>query len=353
MSEGTEAQNYGMVLRTLRNFTKEPIPMPVVTPKHVIIRIHTTGICGSDVHYWSHGRCGPFICNGPIVLGHESSGVITAVGEGVEHLKVGDRVAMEPGIPCKDCQHCREGRYNLCPDIRFFATPPVDGTLAGFILHPADYCFKLPDHVSFEEGALLEPLSVAVHACQRSRVTAGSHVLITGAGPIGLVCLLVSKALGATKIIVTDVTESRLQVATNLGATAVFNATDSDILAKLAEFAPITQTLECSGHETALTTAIRATSGGGTIASIGRSGKPTQDLPLFEAMDKEIDFIGSFRYRNSYAKALELVASGRVKVAELVTHHFTFDQCQEAFETAETGKGGAIKCCIRGIPEEK
>jgi len=311
-----------------------------------VIRVHTTGICGSDVHYWAHGRCGNFICNGPIVLGHESSGVVESVGPGVTNLKPGDRVAMEPGIPCRNCPHCLGGRYNLCPHIRFFATPPIDGTLAQFIEHPADFCFKMPEHMSFEEGALLEPLSVAVHACQRSGVTAGSHVLITGAGPIGLVCLLVSRALGATVVVITDMMENRLEVAKKLGATATFRANDPEILSKLGAFGLITQTLECSGSEPALTLAIKATTGGGVIASIGRSGKPTQDVPLFEAMDKEIDIIGSFRYRNTYAKALELVASGRVSVKELVTHHFTFEQSQKAFETAEVGAGGAIKCCI-------
>jgi len=342
----TEDKNWAMVLHELRSFKYETVPMPVAGPGRVAIRVHTTGICGSDVHYWAHGRCGPFVCDGPIVLGHESSGVVTSVGTGVEHLKPGDRVAMEPGIPCRICTQCSTGNYNLCPKIRFFATPPVDGTLAQFIEHPAEFCFKLPEHVSFEEGALLEPLSVAVHACQRSHITASSHVLITGAGPIGLVCLLVAQALGATVVILTDMMENRLEVAKKLGATATFKANDPDILKKIAETGPVSQSLECSGSEAALTLAIRATQPGGTIASIGRSGKPTQDIPLFEAMDKEIDFIGSFRYRNSYAKALELVASGKVNVKPLVTHHFTFQQCQEAFETAEAGSGGAIKCCI-------
>jgi len=320
--------------------------MPVPKEKNVIIRVHTTGICGSDVHYWAHGRCGPFVCDGPIVLGHESAGIVASVGSGVTNLSPGDRVAMEPGIPCKECTQCLGGRYNLCTDIRFFATPPVDGTLAYFIEHPANFCFKLPENMSFEEGALLEPLSVAVHACQRSGVTAGSHVLITGAGPIGLVSLIVSKAMGASQIILTDVMENRLEVARKIGATSTFNAADPDLLQKLQPHGPITQTIECSGSEFALVTAIKATGPGGTIVSVGRSGKPTQNIPLFEAMDKEIDIVGSFRYRNSYAKALELVASGRVSVKELVTHRFSLDQIQEAFETAESGKGGAIKCCI-------
>jgi len=284
-----------------------------------------------------------------LVLTHDYSdvaGIVVGVGPGVTSLKVGDRVAMEPGVPCRTCPQCSSGRYNLCPKIRFFAAPPYDGTLAQFVEHPQEFCFKLPDGVSFEEGALLEPLSVAVHACTRSAVGAASHVLITGSGPIGLVCLLVAKALGATTIIVTDMMENRLEVARKLGASHALKANDSELLAKISACGPITQTLECSGSEAALTTAIRATTPGGTIVSIGRSSKPTQDLPLFEAMDKEIDLIGSFRYRNTYAKALELVASGKVDVKPLVTHHFTFAQCQEAFETAELGKDGAIKCCI-------
>jgi len=342
----SEEKNWAMIMRELRTFSYEAVPMPEPKEGQVVIQIHTTGICGSDVHYWAHGRCGPFVCDGPIVLGHESSGIISKVGPGVQNLKPGDRVAMEPGVPCRVCTQCSAGRYNLCPKIRFFATPPIDGTLAQFVEHPAEFCFKLPDNVSFEEGALLEPLSVAVHACQRSHITAGSHVLITGAGPIGLVCLLVSKALGATVIILTDMMENRLEVATKLGATAVFKANDPDLVKKIEEMTSITQTLECSGSEAALTLAIRATGPGGTIASIGRSGKPTQDLPLFEAMDKEIDFIGSFRYRNSYGKALELVSTGQVNVKPLVTHHFSFKETQDAFETAEAGKGGAIKCCI-------
>eukprot|EP01127_Copromyxa_protea_P001688 TRINITY_DN11623_c0_g1_i1.p1 TRINITY_DN11623_c0_g1~~TRINITY_DN11623_c0_g1_i1.p1 ORF type:complete len:366 (-),score=78.64 TRINITY_DN11623_c0_g1_i1:57-1127(-) len=348
MAEGGE-KNMAMVLEELRSFTYKEVPKPVAGENNVVIRVHTTGICGSDVHYWAHGKCGPFVCCGPIVLGHESSGIVDSVGPGVKDLKVGDRVAMEPGVPCMACNLCLTGRYNLCPDITFFATPPYDGTLAQYIEHPARFCFKMPDHMSFEEGALLEPLSVAVHACQRSAITAGSRVLITGAGPIGLVCLLVSKALGATSIVLTDMMENRLEVAAKLGATATFKADDPELLAKIAAHGPITQTIECSGFESALTLAIRATTGGGTIASVGRSGKPSQDIPLFEAMDKEIDIIGSFRYRNTYPTALELVASGRVNVKPLVTHHFTHKQSQEAFETAEVGRGGAIKCCIHLI----
>jgi len=337
---------------TLRKFHFENRDVPKPKPRNVLLKIHTVGICGSDVHYWAHGRCGPFVMKSPIVLGHECSGIVVEVGQGVKNLKPGDRVAIEPGVPCQTCIYCRSGRYNLCPDVVFLATPPYDGSLATYIEHPATFCYKMPEHMSFEEGALLEPLSVGVQACRLSHVQAGSHVLITGAGPVGLVSLLVAKASGATKVIVVDLLENRLAVAKKIGADAVFVSTDPDILQKIAEHAPITQTLECSGSDAALTLAIRATSPGGKIMSIGRGVKPTQNIPLFEAADKEIDICGSFRYHDTYPTALELVASGKVNVKPLVTHHFSLDQCQQAFETAEGGKDGAIKVTIR-VQESK
>jgi len=285
--------------------------------------------------------------NAPLVLGHESSGIVVSVGEGVTHLAPGDRVAIEPGVPCRRCKHCRSGKYNLCPDVQFLATPPYDGSLSTYIEHPSDFCYKMPDHMTFEEGALVEPLSVAVHACGRGGIKAGSHVLITGAGPIGLVCLIVARASGATKIVVTDVMENRLQVAKDLGADLTLNATDPEIVDKIKAYGDITHTIECSGSEQALTLAIRATSPGGKILSIGRSPRPLQNIPLFEAADKEIDILGSFRYHDTYPIALELISSGQINVKPLVTHHFSFDQVGEAFEVAETGRDGAIKVTIQ------
>jgi L-iditol 2-dehydrogenase len=210
--------NEVVVLSQLRKFEFEKRPIPSAKPGNVVIKTHTVGICGSDVHYWAHGKCGPFEVSGPIVLGHETSGIVESVGAGVKNVKPGDRVAIEPGVPCRVCRHCRSGNYNLCPDVQFLATPPYDGSLAQYFEHAADFCYVMPDHMTFEEGALLEPLSVAVHACRRAGVQAGSHVLITGAGPIGLVVLLVAKASGATKIIVTDVMQNRLDVAKKIGS---------------------------------------------------------------------------------------------------------------------------------------
>jgi len=157
----------------------------------VLLAMDSVGICGSDVHYLAHGRIGDFVLTKPMIIGHESAGVVAKLGKKVTTLKVGDRVAIEPGVPCRKCDHCKQGKYNLCPGMVFCATPPYDGNLTRYYKHAADFCFKLPDHVTMEEGALLEPLSVGVHACKRAEVTLGSKVLILGAGPIGLVTLMV------------------------------------------------------------------------------------------------------------------------------------------------------------------
>jgi len=340
-------KNQAVVLNTVRKFDFESQPIPENPSENVLIKMHTVGICGSDVQYWEHGKCGPFEVNGPIVLGHESSGIVVSVGDNVKHIKIGDRVAIEPGVPCRICNNCRSGRYNLCPDVKFLATPPYNGSLSTYLSHPADYCFVMPDHMSFEEGALLEPLSVGVHACRRSGVKAGSHVLITGAGPIGLILLLVARASGATKIIVTDVMENRLEVAKRFGADVVLLANDPNVVDKIKGVSSsVTQTFECSGSESALVLAIRATSQGGKVVSIGRSSKPFQSVPLFEAADKEIDILGSFRYHDTYQQALELVASGQIDVKPLVTHRYSLSESQNAFEQAEKGSDGAIKIVI-------
>jgi len=234
----------------------------------------------------------------------------------------------------------------LCPDVEFLAKPPFDGSLAKFIEHAADFCYKMPDHMRFDEGALLEPLSVGVHACKRGGVVAGSHVLITGAGPIGMVCLLAARASGASHIIVTDVMQHRLEVASQLGADLIVNATDPNIDSILKEHR-ITHSFECSGAEPAINLCIRATSPGGRVMSIGRSAKPSMNIQFFDAADKELEIFGSFRYKDTYPIALELVASGQINVKPLVTHHFPLSEINTAFETAEEGRDGAIKVCIQ------
>jgi L-iditol 2-dehydrogenase len=281
-----------------------------------------------------------------MVLGHESSGVVEEVGSAVTHLKKGDRITLEPGVPCRMCQHCKEGRYNLCPDVQFMATPPVDGSMVNYYIHSADFCYKLPDHVSFEEGAMCEPLSVGIHACNRAGITIGSKVLITGSGPIGLMCMLAAKAAGATTVVIVDINEQRLKVAQQLGADATIVAT-ADVSAEIKAkgLGPIDVTIECSGAEPAIRTAIRSTKSGGVVVLVGL-GPAEIKLPIVDAAVREVDIRGIFRYANCYPKALALIASGKVDVKPLITHRYELKDVVEAFKTARDGTGGAIKVAV-------
>ncbi|KAK7486799.1 hypothetical protein BaRGS_00021946 [Batillaria attramentaria] len=316
----------------------EDKPVPEPGPGQVQLCMQQVGICGSDVHYWTHGEIGDFVVRAPMVLGHEASAVVSKLGPGVTSLKVGDRVAIEPGVPCRRCNYCKTGRYNLCLDMKFCATPPYDGNLARYYIHDADFCFKLPDHVSFEEGALLEPLSVGVHACNRGNVSLGSKVLICGAGPIGIVNLLTAKARGAAK--------SRLDFAKTMGADGVIKVTSRDpketaaqVEEVLGEKADIT--IECSGAPPSIRTAIYSTRSGGRVVLVGL-GPDTVELPVVNAAVREVDIVGIFRYVNCYPTALAMIASGKVNVKPMVTHRYSLEQALQAFEAAKRGEGVKI-----------
>ncbi|UYV69013.1 SORD [Cordylochernes scorpioides] len=344
--------------------------------------MHSVGICGSDVHYLRDGKLANFVVEGPMVLGHESSGTVVEVGPGVSHLKLGDRVAIEPGVPCRSCRLCKLGKYNLCPDVEFCATPPVDGTLTRYYRHAADFCFKLPDHVSYEEGALLEPLSVAVHACRRGAVSAGHYVLISGAGPIGLVNSLVARAMGAASVCIVedlclesftrlgrdiidiedlpmftiyvngaDICKEKLEFAKKLGIQHTVLVAPGDqpedttakVLAALGRNPDVS--IECCGAPSSVTLCLKATISGGCAVLVG-AGPKLQNLPVVEATMREVDVRGVLRYANCYQTALDLVASGAVDVKPLVTHRFKLEQAKDAFEAAKSGAGVKImiKC---------
>ncbi|XP_046474641.1 sorbitol dehydrogenase isoform X1 [Neodiprion pinetum] len=343
--------NLTAVLYKINDLRLEQTDIPEPKDDEVLLEMSCVGICGSDVHYLVNGRIGDFVVNSPMIIGHEAAGIVSKLGKNVKNLKVGDRVAIEPGVPCRVCEFCRSGRYNLCPEVIFCATPPVHGNLRRFYTHAADYCFKLPDHVSLEEGALLEPLSVGVHACQRAGITLGSKVLILGAGPIGLVTLLVAKSLGATKTVITDLVQTRLDVAKDFGADATLLVQRSDDEAALVKKVhdlfgcEPDKTVDASGAESSTRLALLATKSGGVAVLVGM-GPPEVKLPLVQALAREIDIKGVFRYVNCYPTALDLVASGKVNVKPLITHNYDIEQTHEAFETAKTGRGGAIKVMI-------
>jgi L-iditol 2-dehydrogenase len=341
-------ENIALVLHKIDDLRLEPFPINEPKDGEVLIEMQSVGICGSDVHYWKRGCIGDFVVRAPMVVGHESSGKVIKVGPNVKNLQEGDRVTIEPGVPCRRCDHCKTGRYNLCADVIFLATPPVHGSLARYHTHAADFCFKLPDHVTYEEGAFCEPLSVGVHACRRAGVTIGSNVLITGAGPIGLVSMLAAKAMGADSIIMIDISQSRLDFAKKLGANHVLLA-DSDsqktaeqVIATLGSMPNIS--IECSGAESSIQTTFYATVSGGVVVLVGL-GRPLASLPIVNAAVREIDIRGVFRYANCYPAALSLIATGRIDVKPMITHRYNINESVQAFEMAESGQ--AIKVMIQ------
>ncbi|KIY74255.1 GroES-like protein [Cylindrobasidium torrendii FP15055 ss-10] len=332
------------------HLVKKPKPSP--GPGQVLVHVRATGICGSDVHFWRHGAIGSMIVNSECGSGHESAGEIIEVGEGVNDWAVGDRVALEVGIPCSQpsCEPCRTGRYNGCPDVVFFSTPPYHGTLTRWHVHPAQWLHRLPENVSFEEGALCEPLAVALAGIDRANLRLGDPVLICGAGPIGLVSLLAARAAGAEPIVITDIFESRLAFAKTLvpGVRTVqiergLGPTEQAEKIKAAAGMDIKLTLECTGVESSIATASKF---GGQVFVIG-VGKSEQNFPFMHLSANEIDLKFQYRYADQYPKAIRLVAGGLVNLKPLVTHRFKLEDAVSAFHVAADPAQGAIKVQIQ------
>lgn len=291
-----------------------------------------------------------------MVLGHESSGVISAVGSKVTTLRVGDRVCMEPGVCCRRCPRCKEGQYNLCLEMKFAATPPYDGTLAKYYVLPEDFCHLLPAHVSLEEGALMEPLSVGVHIVRQGGVQSGQAVLVFGAGPVGLLCCAVAKAFGASKIVCVDVNEERLAFAKRYAATHTIVAQKEPAEAaaqRIIETAELglgaDVTIDATGAEPCIQTGIHATRAGGTYVQAG-NGKPDITFPIGILGNKELNVKGSFRYKEGdYKLSVDLVSSGRLSVKELISGRVAFEDAEKAFADVKASKGIKTLICGPGV----
>ncbi len=339
-------------MRGIDKMVIEEVPVPEAGEKQVLVQLEYVGICGSDVHYFHHGCCGAYKVDleKDFMLGHECAGTVVKTGPGVEHLKVGDRVALEPGITCGKCEFCKTGRYNLCPDVVFLATPPVQGCYEEYIAFPEDMCFKLPDHVSTKEGALIEPLSVGFHAANQGNVQVGDSVVILGAGCIGLVTLLACKARGAGKIIVSDLVDARLAKAKELGADLVINGSKANLLEeieKLTDGQGIDQVFETAGSPVTIAQTPFLVKRGGTITLVGLAAQEEITYNFAQIMAKEAEIKSVFRYRNIYPKAIAAVASGAIDVTGIVTHEYDLTQIQEAFDEAVNNKTDLVKAVIR------
>lgn len=343
-------KNRAAYMTELNKMEIREIPVPDAGEKEVLVKLEYVGICGSDVHYFHDGRCGDFVVDGEFMLGHECAGTVVKVGSGVTKLTVGDKVALEPGITCGQCEFCKSGRYNLCPDVQFLATPPVQGCYENYIAFPENMCFKLPKNISTKEGALVEPLSVGMHAASQGQISLGDHVIILGAGCIGLVTLLACKAYGATDITVVDVIPKRLEYAKKLGATRVMNGKDVDVIAemeKLTNGMGVEKVIETAGSSVTIAQTPYLVKNGGTIVLVGLSADPEIKFNFGKIMAKEAKIESVFRYRNVYPKAIAAIADGSIDVSGIVTHEFDFDDIQEAFECAINDKDNVVKAVIK------
>ena len=324
--------NLAAVLHGVGDLRVEERPVPSPGPNEVVVEIRSVGICGSDVHYYEHGRIGDFVVGSPMVLGHESSGVVVDRGPGVTAPQIGQRVAVEPGVPCGHCEQCRRGNYNLCPNVVFFATPPVDGALARYVTVHAAFAHPVPDSISDDAAALIEPLSVGLWANRRAGTGVGSRVLVTGAGPIGVLCALTARAAGAAWIGLADVHPARLEAARKFDVDEVIDARSG---VDYADFKPDVL-LECSGAPPVVTAGIKALQPLGRAVLVGMSPSPEQSLPVSAIQNRELTVTGTFRYAHTYPDAIALVAAGRIDLDALVGARLPLAESESALRMGHT-----------------
>ncbi len=316
-------------------------------PDDVRIAMHTVGICGSDVHYYQYGKIASFVVNEPMVLGHEASGTVIEAGKNVNNLKKGDRVCMEPGIPDLKSRAVLEGIYNLDPAVRFWATPPIHGCLRETVVHPAMFTFKLPDNMGYDEGALMEPLSVGMQAATKARIKPGDAALVMGCGTIGLVTALAARAGGCGRVIIADMIEEKLALAAKFGIIPV-NIKKENLAARVSELTGgwgANIIFEASGSAAAIRNIFDPLCPGGAVVFIGMPVEPVP-VDIVAAQAKEARMESVFRYAHQYPRAIALVASGQLNIKPLVTDRYKFADSIEAFNYAANPKPTSVKTVI-------
>ncbi len=317
------------VLRGVGDIVLEERPVPKCAPDEVLVKVSSVGVCGSDVHYYKHGRIGDYVVNAPLVLGHEVSGEIVATGSEVDFRRVGQRVAIEPQRPCRTCEFCRSGAYNLCPSMEFYATPPIDGAFCEYVVIQDDFAYEVSEKISNHAAALIEPLSVGIAAAQKGGIKVGDTVLIAGGGPIGVIAAQVARAFGAVDVVVADINPARRALAANYSARVVDPVVDSTEELGAHVF------IDASGAVPAILNGIRSLRPGGTAVLVGSADEFPLSVP--EIAMREVNVTGIFRYTNTWPIARHLLAAGQVDLDSLVTHEYGLEQVEEAL----TGEGSA------------
>lgn len=338
-----------LVLERQHELKLRDIDLPqTVGQGQVRIKIHTVGVCGSDVHYYTHGRIGPFVVEAPMVLGHEAAGTIVEIGEGVEHLEIGDRVCMEPGIPDPNSRASRLGLYNIDPAVRFWATPPVHGVLTAHVVHPANYTFKIPDSISFGEGAMVEPFAVGMQAATKAKISPGDTAVVLGAGPIGTMVAIAALAGGCSRAIIADFAQPKLEIAAGYQGVIPVNLREKDLMREVKHLTNgwgADVVFECSGSPRAWETLLDLPRPGGAVVVVGLPVAPVP-FDIATASTKEVRIETVFRYAHQYERAIALMASGRVDLKPLISATFAFEDSIAAFDRAVEGRPADVKLQI-------
>ncbi|MBL1420830.1 MAG: NAD(P)-dependent alcohol dehydrogenase [Alphaproteobacteria bacterium] len=351
MSDHKKRLSLALVLEKQHELSLREIELPhELGDADVEISIDVVGICGSDVHYYTHGRIGPYIVNEPMVLGHEAAGTIVRIGAEVKGLKVGDRVCMEPGIPDLSSRASKMGLYNVDPSVSFWATPPIHGCLTDKVIHPAAFTYKLPDNVSFAHGAMVEPFAIGLQSASKAKIMPGDIGLVMGAGPIGVLTALSALAGGCAKVYISDVVQEKLDVAAQYDGIVpilVKNANSvKDVIAAETDGWGVDVLFECSGHPTAYNGIFDPIRPGGCLVFVGM---PVEGIALdiVAAQSKEIRMETVFRYANIYNRAIDIIAAGKIDLSSLISATYDFKDSVEAFDRAAAGHALDIKIQIK------
>ena len=347
MSKLVKILSKSAVLHGPFNINIEGVNISAPKDFEVLIEVKAVGICGSDIHYYEEGKIGTKEVKNPITLGHELSGIVIGIGKKVTKFEIGDRVVVEPGIPCQFCKFCKQDNYNLCGNIKFLSSPPVDGAFTQYIKHDEAYTFKIPDELSFEAATLVEPLSVGLHGLKNIEANNKSHLLILGVGPVGLSAIIAAKGLGIKNIIVTDIVEYRLQIAKKLGADYIFNVKEKNLNKKIINSVDgVDIVLDTTGNESALNLGLSVLEKGGRISSIGFPADTHLNVDFSKIIQKEIEIKGVYRYRNNFKQSIQILSDHKFYLSDIITHQYKLEDTRDALEFTRLNKDTCIKTII-------